>query len=165
MKKIGIISDSHDNQKLLEKAVEKLNELEVELVLHAGDIIAPFSAKLLGNLRVPFKCVFGNNDGERQLLRQVIEGLNSEIDDLLEIELSGKKVALYHGTDRRMLDIIIESQRYSLVATGHTHKKEVRKVGSTLVVNPGEVCGYLTGEATLAVVDLEKEEVKFEVLN
>ncbi|GBE55372.1 MAG TPA: metallophosphoesterase [Euryarchaeota archaeon] len=164
MKKIGILSDSHDNMKLLKKAVEKLNKVEIELVLHAGDIVAPFSARLLGELKAPVRFVFGNNDGERQLLRKVVGELNSEIDDFLEIEFSGKNIALYHGTDRRILDLIVESQRYFLVATGHTHEKYIKKVGNTLVVNPGELCGYLTGEATFAVLDLEEGEVQFELL-
>lgn len=160
MNKIGIIADSHDRQSLLKKAVERLNTMEVDMVLHAGDIVAPFSAKHLGGLHMPFRCVFGNNDGERKLLGRVVEDQGGEIDDFLEFELSGKSIAIYHGTDSRILDAIAGSQRYSLVGTGHTHSSRIKAIGETLVVNPGEVCGYLTGECTMALVELEKGEAE-----
>jgi predicted phosphodiesterase len=35
-----------------------------------------------------------------------------------------------------------------------------RKNGKTLVINPGEVCGYLTGNATMALLDTAKREAK-----
>ena len=43
---------------------------------------------------------------------------------------------------------------------GHTHKPDIRKVGGTLVVNPGEAGGWLYGRSTVAVVDLESMEVE-----
>lgn len=156
MNQIGIVADSHDRMDMLHKAVEKLNHMEVDMVLHAGDIVAPFTAKILGKLEVPFRCVYGNNDGERGLLARVTENLDSEIDDFLEVERGDEKIALYHGTDQRILDLIVKSGQYSLVATGHTHRKEIRKEADTLVVNPGEVCGYLTGEPTMAIVALKE---------
>ncbi len=39
---IGVVSDTHDNLPLVEKAVKRLNEEKVNLVLHAGDYVAPF---------------------------------------------------------------------------------------------------------------------------
>lgn len=39
---IGLISDTHDNLPMVEKAVKKLNQENVALVLHAGDYVAPF---------------------------------------------------------------------------------------------------------------------------
>jgi predicted phosphodiesterase len=38
---IGLISDTHDNLPMIEKAVKKLNEENVALVLHAGDYVLP----------------------------------------------------------------------------------------------------------------------------
>ena len=39
---VGLISDTHDNLPMVEKAVKRLNEEKVGLVLHAGDYVAPF---------------------------------------------------------------------------------------------------------------------------
>ena len=47
------------------------------------------------------------------------------------------------------------SGEFDLVVFGHSHEVAERRVGETLLLNPGEVCGWLTGRATVAVVDLE----------
>ena len=36
---------------------------------------------------------------------------------------------------------------------GHDHKAKIEKVGKTLVINPGEVGGWLYGKSTLAILD------------
>jgi putative phosphoesterase len=40
---IGIISDSHDNLTQIKIAVDIFNREKVELVLHAGDFVSPFT--------------------------------------------------------------------------------------------------------------------------
>ena len=63
--KIGVLSDSHDNVPMVKKAVELFNSEGVELVIHAGDFIAPFVVAAMGDLKCRVVGVFGNNDGER----------------------------------------------------------------------------------------------------
>ena len=41
--KIGVLSDTHDHIPKIKRAVEIFNEEKVDLVLHSGDIVAPFS--------------------------------------------------------------------------------------------------------------------------
>jgi len=45
--KLGILSDTHDNVPQVRKAVALFNREMVDLVLHAGDYVAPFSVKPL----------------------------------------------------------------------------------------------------------------------
>ena len=66
---VGLITDTHDNKYAIEKAVTLFHEREVGLVLHGGDYIAPFNARWMADLTVPFVGVFGNNDGEKFGLR------------------------------------------------------------------------------------------------
>jgi len=40
------------------------------------------------------------------------------------------------------------------------HMTGVRKKGKVLIVNPGEVCGYLSGKSTMALLDTAKREAK-----
>jgi len=40
---IGIMSDSHDHMEAIRAAVEVFNQAGVKLVVHAGDLIAPFT--------------------------------------------------------------------------------------------------------------------------
>ena len=67
---IGLIADSHDNLQLIDKAVKVLNEKNVELVLHVGDFVSPFVVSKLKDLHCRVIGVFGNNDGDRELLKK-----------------------------------------------------------------------------------------------
>ena len=41
----------------------------------------------------------------------------------------------------------------------HTIKGIERK-GKTLAINPGELCGYLTGKSTIAILDTVKNQAE-----
>ncbi|NOZ59467.1 MAG: metallophosphoesterase [Euryarchaeota archaeon] len=157
---VGIISDSHDNLSALEKAVRLLNREGVEHVLHAGDIIAPFAAAKLAELEAKLTCVYGNNDGERALLAGRLSEMGAGISDFAELVLAERRIALYHGTIAGVTSALVESGRYDVVVTGHTHRAEVRRRETCLAVNPGELCGYLTGRRSLCLLDLETMEAR-----
>lgn len=158
---IGIIADTHDHMKAIRKAVKFFNSKKVELVLHAGDFIAPFTVREFKNLNARLIGVFGNNDGERRHLKEnYLSQMHTELKEVQEVELRGKKIFLYHGTNEQMIRIAIKSERYDVVIRGHTHKPEVNQEGKTLVTNPGEACGYLSGKKTVALLDLEKLKAK-----
>jgi len=106
--KIGIISDTHDNLHAIARAVEVFNNEKCELVLHAGDYIAPFTIKPLSNLRSKLIGVFGNNDGDKILLLQRFKEKGFELyPSPYELEFNGKKILLTHFPD--MLDIVAKS--------------------------------------------------------
>jgi hypothetical protein len=159
---IGLMADTHDNLPMVDKAIKKLNEENVELVLHAGDYIAPFVIPKFKELKAKLIGVFGNNDGDRELLRKRFsenEGLEIR-GNFAEIKVDGLRVALLHGTDEELLKALIESETFDVVVHGHTHKAETYRKGKTLVVNPGEVCGYLSGKPTIVIYDTTKNEAK-----
>jgi len=154
--KIGIIADTHDRLQLIDAAVERLNSEGVRLVLHAGDYIAPFTALRFKPLKAKLIGVFGNNDGDQNLLRRRFEEVGAQIyGRFAEINVDGLRMALIHGEDEILLKALINSNYYDVVVHGHTHKAETYNVGKTLVINPGEVCGYLTGHATMAILDVK----------
>jgi len=47
------------------------------------------------------------------------------------------------------------------VVSGHTHVAGMERNGKTLVLNPGEVCGYLTGKSTGAIIDTKRMHAHF----
>ena len=159
---IGLIADTHDNLPLVDKAVKKLNEKNVELVLHAGDYVAPFVIPKFKELKAKLIGVFGNNDGDRELLKKRFneyEGLEMRR-NFAEILVDGLKIALLHGNEEELLKALINSESFDVVVHGHTHRAEVYRRGKTLVVNPGEVCGYLTGKSTIALLDTDTREAE-----
>ncbi|MGZ4857216.1 MAG: metallophosphoesterase [Methanobacteriaceae archaeon] len=148
---IGIMADSHDHLEAIRKAVDLFNQVGVELVIHAGDLIAPFTAQEFMNLQPPFEAVFGNNDGEKQGLRMAYENL-CILEDFKELKISGRNIVVIHGKEQRLVDALAQSGNYDLVVRGHTHQKEIID-NKTLIINPGETCGYVSGERTIILLD------------
>lgn len=159
---IGLIADTHDNLPMVDKATRKLNELNVGLVLHAGDYVAPFVIPKFKELKTKLIGVFGNNDGDRELLKKRF----NECEDLevrgnfAQISVGGLKIALLHGKEEELLDALINSGSFDIIVHGHTHKAEVYQKGKTLIVNPGEVCGYLTGRSTIFLLDTDDRKAE-----
>ncbi|MBI5573373.1 MAG: metallophosphoesterase [Elusimicrobia bacterium] len=147
---IGIMSDSHDNMNAIRKAVDFFNKKNVEIVLHAGDIISPFTAQEFSKLKMKFAGVFGNNDGDKPYLLERFENIGKLRQDFFEIELDGKKVVVMHQP--KFIDQLQKSTNYDVVIYGHTHEIDIRK-NSNLVINPGECGGWLTGRSTVAILD------------
>ena len=164
MTRIAIISDSHDRLENIRRFAERAREEGVEAVIHAGDIISPFALRELKGLKV--YAVYGNNDGEKLLLGRAAAEMGFLISEPpLFLSLNGRDVVVVHGAGTasdtvRLAEALARSGMFHLVVYGHTHQLDVRKLGETLVVNPGALSGYLAGRATFAIVDLEALEVE-----
>jgi hypothetical protein len=91
---IGMMADTHDNLPLVEKAVQRLNEENVGLVLHAGDYVAGFVIPKFKELHVKLIGVFGNNDGDHELLKKRFsENSNLEMHgNFAEVFIEGLKI-------------------------------------------------------------------------
>ncbi len=141
--KFAAVSDTHDNLAAVRELVEALKKEKLDFVVHAGDVIAPFSLKEFEKLEVKLYIAFGNNDGDRRILTETANRNGWEIGDIVEFP-SG---VVYHGTDSRILEILKKLD--TLVVFGHTHET----LKSENLLNPGEVCGYLTGRKTYAIIE------------
>jgi putative phosphoesterase len=159
---IGIISDTHDNLPMVEKAVNRLNQEKVNLVLHAGDYVAPFVIPKFKALNAKLIGVFGNNDGDHELLKKRFsETNNCEVRERFAlIDAEGFKIALLHGDETQLLDALTTCASLNAIVHGHAHTTRTESKGNVLIINPGEVCGYLTGKSTLALLDTAKKEAK-----
>ena len=149
------MSDSHDNLPALSKAVTLFNERAVGAVLHAGDLISPFTAKVMKKLQMEMFITFGNNDGEKL-------GLKALYGDAihrppLELTLDQKKIVLLHEPDN--LGAIIASKHYDLIVYGHTHEIDIREE-KPLVVNPGECGGWVTGNSTVTIWNTSTDKIE-----
>jgi len=157
---VGVISDTHDNLPNVERAIERLNKAKVGLVLHAGDYVSPFVIPKFKALNCRLVGVFGNNDGDHAFLRQRFsESGNSEVHGrFAEVTVDGFRIALLHGDETELLNSLINSEYFDAVVHGHSHAYISQKNNKTLVLNPGELCGYLTGKPTYALLDTDKRE-------
>jgi hypothetical protein len=146
---IGLLSDTHDHLPSIRRAVELFNEQDVDLVLHAGDIVSPFTARAFSGLRAPFVGIYGNNDGDRIHLQAFFKDIGEFHGDPYMDVIGGASVALTHVPEL----VPSLAATHDVVVYGHTHEPAVRHDGA-LVVNPGECCGYLTGWHTAALLSL-----------
>jgi putative phosphoesterase len=148
---IGILSDSHDNLPKIEWAVRVFNEAGCDLVIHAGDFVAPFAAQVLAGLRAPVKAVYGNCDGEKAGLAAALAPFGEVRVAPFRFQHGGLRFLLVHSNAG--LDDLIAAAAPDVVVFGHTHKFEVVRKGKTLLVNPGEAGGWVHGNSTAALLD------------
>ncbi len=148
---IGILSDSHDNLFKIREAVEVFRSRKCRLILHAGDIVAPFAIKELAAAGCPVKAVFGNVDGEKEGLKAAIQPFGDIARAPRTIEWEGSRIFLTHVPTR--IDENLAAQSYDLLIYGHTHRAEIRRQGKSTVMNPGECGGWLYGKATVGIYD------------
>ena len=155
---LGIISDTHENEEAIKKAVELFKEKNVGFVIHCGDIISPPMLEHFAGLKMKF--VFGNNDGEKIGLNKKARELGfEEVTDEREFEFKGKKFYVYHGTKQKKLEDAIKSNKYDYILTGHTHIKRDEKIGKTRVINPGAL--FRIHPYTVALLDVENDKLEF----
>lgn len=151
---IGLMSDSHDNIKGTKDALKAFSQRDVELILHAGDMIGSGNCYTFEGCGVPVKLVYGNNDGDREGLMREFHRVGGEyLGDFGEIEASGLKIAMLHGTEDSLVRAVVASQIYDVVVRGHNHRAEATRYGKTLLLNPGEIWGNFTGLSSVAVLD------------
>ncbi len=149
---IGILSDSHDNRDAIRDAVRLFNRMGCRLVLHAGDFVAPFAAGELEELACPVKAVFGNCDGEKAGLSKTISAFGKIKEAPFVFQYGGRDFLLTHT--HFSLDSYIRSEKYDVIVYGHTHRPEIRRSGQSLIINPGETGGWVTGWKSAALLDL-----------
>jgi putative phosphoesterase len=155
---VAVFSDSHDQIQHLEAALRAANDAGATMLLHCGDLCAPFMLDRLGrNFSGPVHVVFGNNDGDGRLLQTIaskyphmtLHGVYAEI------EAAGRFLAMIHYPEpaRR----IAQSGHFDLVVYGHNHLKQIDEVekssgAKAILANPGELLG-MNGAPTWGLYD------------
>ncbi|HAM51366.1 MAG TPA: YfcE family phosphodiesterase [Nitrospiraceae bacterium] len=157
---IGIISDSHDDMVAIRKTVDILNSEGVFHAIHAGDITSPFTFEVFSELTCGISAIFGNNDGDKILLKERFKGNIHNQPFITTVQ--GRKIVVLHEPD--LVDALAESRYFDVVIYGHTHSPDIRKVKDTLVINPGKVARLHKGESTLALLDVEKMQAEIVVV-
>jgi len=157
--KIGAISDTHDNVTKILQAVEFFNNQDdLQLVVHAGDFVSPFAVAAMSGLKCRIVAVFGNNEGEKIGVAKKFSGLGDLYMNFASVEEGERKIAVAHYPE--LANALAEGNQFDVVVYGHTHEVDVHKQDQTIVVNPGECGGWLTGKSTIATIDLETLEAE-----
>ena len=120
---VGLISDTHG----LVRASVFDALAGVELLLHAGDV----GAGVLDELRAiaPVHAVYGNTDAPG----------DPDLAESLELTLGGLTIHVSHGHElgRPTPEKLAVAYPADVVVYGHTHRQLIKRIGQSLVVNPG----------------------------
>lgn len=153
---IAVLSDTHGHVPCAQAALRVMRELDLEAVIHCGDIGSADVVRLFDDW--PSHFVFGNVDSDREQLRAVIESAGQTCHGRFgELELAGRRIAFLHGDDARRLQETIASGEWDLVCYGHTHAAETHLEGHTTVLNPGAL--YRASPHSFALVELPEVKV------
>jgi putative phosphoesterase len=143
--KIGILSDSHRESKLHQEAITHLINSGAEYLLHAGDLEIKEHLDMLESTKLPYICVYGNND----TLLIPLYGQYPIYREPHYFDIEGIKIKMMH------MPYYLNSDA-DIVISGHTHIFEAEMRNNTLFINPGEVCArekYLSECVILEISD------------
>jgi len=153
---LGVVSDTHGHIANTQRAIRMLASLEVDQVLHCGDIGSEGIVPLFNDWPTHF--VFGNVDDDQASLAVAIEACGQQCHGRFgRLEFAGRRIAFLHGDDTARLRDAMTSGDFDLVCYGHTHQPEQHRQRGTLILNPGAL--YRAQSHTIAIVRLPELEV------
>lgn len=152
---IGILADTHDNVRAIDYWVRQFELDRADALVHAGDLISPFTIPRLAAFDGTVHAVFGNNDGDRSTLLEKAEEHGVElVKPPASIQAGKLNLMVTHKPgdlpDQPPSDV-------DLLIHGHTHQP--RWEPHKPVINPGEAGGWVTGVSHGALVHEDPLEV------
>lgn len=162
--RIGLISDTHDEEHTLGLALARFRQAQVQTVLHAGDVTSAFTLKLFADFDVWI--ARGNMDHDPKLALAVTECFGAgRLARLHELDFNGARIAMTHGDSWQCLETLIrvraEDGQRRYVIHGHTHAPNDETIGPTRVINPGAIGRARWRCATCAILDLATDNLQW----
>jgi hypothetical protein len=156
--KIGVMSDTH-----LTRVTPEFKRLcatcfsDVDLILHAGDMVGPAVYEYLQSF--PVEAVQGNMD--EGALRKVLPGKKI-------LDLGGVKIGLIHGwgpgsgLENRLRP---EFEGIQCLVYGHSHKAANHRSEGLMFFNPGSASGAgFFGKASIGFLHIRDSQLTGEIL-
>lgn len=158
--RVGLIADTHDRVPAVAELLRQMVAGGVGIVLHAGDFCSPFSLAPFHDAQLPAAGVFGRNDGDQEGLLAAASRVPTGMELFQSphsIEIDGHRLLLVHD----LSEVAHRSvEGHEVVVHGCSHREEVRSRGQTMIINPGEACGWLHGAPSAAILDLDNKRVE-----
>ena len=157
---VGVVSDTHNNIKNIEKIIYLFNDEQVDLVIHTGDISKASTLEIFSSLNCPLVGVFGNNDRIEEGLIEVCKKYNFNFQEPpLCFSLKNKKVAVFHEPE--LIELYIEEhQDIDLILHGHTHRYKEEITDGIVYFNPGESAGSIKGKSAIGLINMCNLNIK-----
>lgn len=158
---IGILSDTHGRHAITAAAVQRLQQRGAQRFIHCGDVGSQQVLDQLAGLKATF--VTGNTDYNRQDLLRYGRDIGLEACyPMADLTIDGRRIAVLHGDDFRLMRQLLLSQDFDYLLHGHTHIRDDRREGRTRIINPGALQRAAT--KTVALLDTSADTVEFLVV-
>ncbi|MFQ5430513.1 MAG: metallophosphoesterase family protein [Phycisphaerae bacterium] len=155
--RVGIMSDSHGDAAATTAAVSLLESLGAKRLFHCGDICGEAVLDALAGHACTF--VWGNCDDPAPAMRRYVARLDLTWPELpVRVELSGKRIAVYHGHERGFSEAETEP-KLDYLFYGHTHCCDDHRRNGCRLINPGAL--YRAAVHTVALLDLNTDDLAF----
>jgi uncharacterized protein len=161
---IGILSDVHDHLDRLVEAQRIFAEHQVEEIIFCGDLVSPYILPYLAKWPWRIHAVFGNNEGDKLGFMRRFKELNitnieyPDRDYIHDITIANKRIFIFHGHLPEVTTLAIESGKYDVICSGHTHDPHIKTVNKTVWINPGSLTGISANQSdskpTIAILNL-----------
>lgn len=162
--KIGILSDTHNHSVNINKALAIINQFQPELLIFCGDATTVEAVEWF--CEYPIIYTFGNGDFSTGEIKAFLKAYNqSNFAGYVFIgEVGGKKIGVTHGHLLNNYDEMVNNGQLDYVFTGHTHMRMDKRIGRTRLINPGALGGTRKQSRSVAILDLNTDELIFEIL-
>lgn len=145
---LGLVSNSDGRAEAVADAVNVFVAGGVEMVIHCGDLGGRHVIDAFAPLDAAF--VWGDRDKDRMILLRHAQRLGILCwGQFGELDYRGKRIAVLHGDDKRILRRVLDEQQYDYVLCGHALEVEDQTVGKTRLINPGPLHGAATRSAAV----------------
>lgn len=147
MIKVGIISDSHKRSDVALEAIDILKKENVDILLHAGDIVELDTLKNMRNSHLPYVAIFGNND-------EKLKKYSDEFwiyDEPHKFKFKNITFNLMHYPMYLAKDVDVNIY-------GHTHYFTAFSTQNILYINPGEICARKKPIHEFALLECDNEK-------
>jgi putative phosphoesterase len=158
MKKIMVISDTHEDMATMRMVLDYLKNTRVDMVIHLGDYYN--DSDLLEKEGYPLIKVPGTWDPHYY---------DRDVPNRKFIDVAGWKVFLTHTPESHYNDLdddlkpemILHRGETDLFLYGHTHRAEIKRRKGVIMINPGHMsCDEHRGcPLTFALLDIHKEDI------
>lgn len=163
--RIGLLSDSHGQAAVTQRAVQLLVEQGAAVLLHMGDvgtievIDALAAAGPDGQGQIEAHLVFGNCDWDAAALQRYAGQLGVQVDHPVgRLDYDGGELLFMHGHDNAAMRQGLE-QQVRWLCYGHTHEQADSRHGPTRLINPGAL--HRAAVYTVATLDTENDQLSF----
>lgn len=143
--RIGVVSDSHRNLYMLDRAIDQMGK--VDMIIHLGDDYKDI-IKVNEKYNLPIHYVVGNNDYNLEpVYEKTIRAEGKRI-----FITHGHKYDVYYGIERLYFKALEE--KADIILYGHTHRQSIERNGEMVFLNPGSAALPRDSKPGCAVIEI-----------